>query len=153
MAIQRLNERERAALLIHFLALPMKDRSMRFGTGLAPVALAAYVDRIDFGQGAVFGVQDDGNILVGVVHVAFEDNLAEVGLSVLPNCRRRGFGTALFERAVAHARNSCISRLIMHFLWSNAPIMRIARRFRMNVVASAGDAMASLDLPARELVA
>jgi len=148
MAIQRLNERQRDALLIHFLALPVEDRSMRFGTGLAPSALASYVDRIDFGQGAVFGVQDDGGMLVGVAHVAFEADIAEVGLSVLPNHRRRGFGTALFARAVAHARNSRISRLIMHFLWSNAPIMRIARRFRMNVVASAGDATAKLDLPA-----
>ena len=153
MDIQRLNERQRAALLIHFLALPVKDRSMRFGTALAPSALAGYVDRIDFSRGAVFGVQDDGSMLVGVAHVAFEDDIAEVGLSVLPNHRRRGFGTALFARAVAHARHSCISRLIMHFLWSNAPIMRIARRFRMNVVASAGDATASLDLPAGELVA
>jgi GNAT superfamily N-acetyltransferase len=152
MDIQRLNERQRAALLIHFLALPVKDRSMRFGTALAPSALAGYVDRIDFCHGAVFGVQDDGSMLVGVAHVAFEDDIAEVGLSVLPNHRRRGFGTALFARAVAHARNSCISRLIMHFLWSNAPIMRIARRFRMNVVASAGDATAKLDLPAGERV-
>lgn len=153
MAIQRLNERQRDALLIHFLALPVEDRSMRFGTGLAPSALAAYVDRIDFGHGAVFGVQDDGGMLVGVAHVAFEADIAEVGLSVLPNHRRRGFGTALFARAVAHARNSRISRLIMHFLWSNAPIMRIARRFRMNVVASAGDATARLDLPAGESIA
>ena len=64
MDIQRLNERQRAALLIHFLALPVKDRSLRFGTALAPSALASYVDRIDFGHGPVFGVQDDGSILL-----------------------------------------------------------------------------------------
>jgi GNAT superfamily N-acetyltransferase len=151
MDIQQLTDGGRAAMLAHFLALTARDRSLRFGTALAPAALASYVDRIDFRHGAVFGARDGGNILVGVAHVAFEDDFAEVGLSVLPDYRRRGFGAALFERAIAHARNSRISRLIMHFLWSNVPIMRIARRFRMRVVATAGDARAHLDLPSSEL--
>jgi len=53
---ERMNERVRAALVAHFLALPMKDRCLRFGRSLAPEVIAAYVDRIDFGHDAVFGV-------------------------------------------------------------------------------------------------
>ena len=56
---------------------------------------------------------------------------------------------AMFERAMAHARTRSIPRLIMHFLWGNLPIMRIARRFRMHIVANAGEARAELDLPPR----
>jgi len=35
----------------------------------------------------------------------------------------------------------------MHFLWSNTPILRIARRFRMNMVGRAGEVDARLELP------
>ena len=147
MTIQRLNERVRATLTAHFLALPLRDRCLRFGTSLAPTAVASYVDRIDFDRDAVLGVHDDYGALVGAAHVAFEGELAELGLSVLPMYRRRGMGTALFKHALAHARNGRVAGLIMHFLRDNQPIMRIARRFRMNIVADACDARAHLDLP------
>jgi GNAT superfamily N-acetyltransferase len=151
VAIQRLSDGVRATLVAHFLALPMKDRCLRFGASLAPRVIAAYVDGIDFDRDAVFGVHDDRLALVGVAHVAFEDDLAEVGLSVLPVHRGRGVGAALFERAAAHARNRCIPRLFMHFLLGNAPIMRIAQRFRMDIVTGAGDADAHLELPPASL--
>jgi len=150
-AVERLNEGVRATIMAHFLALPMNDRRLRFGTALAPGAIAAYVDRIDFDHGGVFGVHDDRLDLVGVAHVAFEDDLAELGLSVLPAHRGRGVGGALFERAVAYARNRCIPRLFMHFLSENAPIVRIARRFHMHIVTRAGEADAHLNLPPASL--
>jgi len=146
IAIQRLDEGLRASVLAHFLALPLKDRSLRFGTALAESAVAAYVDRIDFHRDAVFGVHDDRRTLVGLAHVAVEGDLAELGLSVLPPHRRRGVASRLFERAMMHARSRRIPRLVMQFLWSNTPIMRIAQRFRMRIVANAGDANARLDL-------
>ena len=147
MTIQRLNERVRATLTAHFMALPMRDRCLRFGTSLAPTAIASYVDRIDFDRDAVLGIHDDRGALVGAAHLAFEGDLAELGLSVLPMHRRRGMGTALFRHAVEHARHGRVAGLIMHFLRDNQPIMRIARRFRMNIVADASDARAHLDLP------
>ena len=151
IAVRRLNEGVRATLVEHFLALPMRDRRLRFGTPLAPTGIAAYVDRIDFDRDAVFGVHDDRLSLVGVAHVALEKDVAEVGLSVLPAHRRRGLGGALFRRAMAYARNRCMPRLLMHFLSENAPIMRIARRFGMHIVARAGEADAHLRLPAASL--
>ena len=146
MAIERLNEGVRATLVAHFLGLSTNDRWLRFGTSPPPSVIAAYVARIDFGRDAVFGVQDSEQALVGVAHVAFEDDRAEVGLSVLPMHRGRGLGGALFERAVSHVRNRRVPQLIMHFLWGNAPIVRIARRFRMSIVGCAGDVAARLDL-------
>jgi len=147
MTIQLLNERVRATLTAHFLALPLRDRCLRFGTSLAPTAIASYVDRIDFDRDAVLGVHDDRGALVAAAHLAVEDDIAELGLSVLPTYRRRGMGTALFRHAMAHACNGRVASLIMHFLRDNQPIMRIARRFRMNIVADACDARAHLDLP------
>ena len=145
--IERLHEGLRPMLVAHFLGLPMKDRCLRFGRPLAPPAVAAYIEGIDFGRDAVFGIRDPDRVLVGAVHVAFEDNLAELGLSVLPAHRRRGIGSALFKRAAAHVRNRSIPRLLVHFVADNGPIMRMARRFGMHIVTSAGgDADAQLEL-------
>ena len=145
--VQRLTESARAALVTHFLALPTEDRRLRFGSSLSPESIVAYIDKIDFDRDAVFGVHDDRLALVGVAHVAFGDDLAELGLSVLPAHRGQGVGGALFERTAAHARNRSIPRLFMHCLEENAPIMRIARKFGMDVVTAIGDADAHLELP------
>ena len=150
-AIRRLNEAARATLMTHFLALPVRDRCLRFGTSLAPQVIAAYVAGIDFTRDAVFGLHDDRLMLVGLAHLACKDDLAEVGLSVLPAHRGRGVGSALFRRAVAHARFRCIPRLIMRFLSTNVPIMRIARRFGMSIVTAAGESSAHLELPLASL--
>jgi len=127
--------------------LPPEDRRLRFGSSLSSEGITAYVDGIDFHRDAVFAVHDDRLALVGVAHVAFGDGLAELGLSVLPAHRGHGVGGALFERAATHARNRFIPRLYMHCLEENAPIMRIARRFGMDIVTDAGDADAHLGLP------
>jgi GNAT superfamily N-acetyltransferase len=146
-AVQRLGDSARAALVAHFLALSAEDRRLRFGSSISPDGIAGYVDRIDFDRDAVFAVHDDDLTLVGVAHVAFEHSIAELGLSVLPGHRGQGVGGALFERAAVHARNRFIPRLFMHCLAENAPIMRMARRFGMDIVTDIGDADAHLELP------
>jgi GNAT superfamily N-acetyltransferase len=145
-AVQRLDEGIRTTLVAHFLALPMKDRGLRFGMSLAPSVIATYVDGIRFDRDAIFGVYDDRLVLVGAAHMAVEGGLAEVALSVLPAHRRGGVASAMFRRAVAHARNLRIRTLFMYFRWGNEPIMRIAQRFGMKVIASGGDAAAHLKL-------
>jgi GNAT superfamily N-acetyltransferase len=147
VVVQRLHEGSRARLADHFLALPLEDRRWRFGSALPPATVSAYVNAIDFDRDTVFAVHDDRLAVVGVAHVAIGDDLAELGLSVSPGRRRQGVGTALFERASEHARNRFISRLYMHCLKDNAPIMHIARKFHMDIVTSLGDADAHLKLP------
>ena len=147
IAVHRLDAGSRAALAAHFLALSAEDRRLRFGSSLASGRVCAYVDGIDFRHDVVFAVRGDCCAVVGVAHVALGDDDAELGLSVLPGHRGRGVGSALFERAASHARNHGTSRLFMHCLTENAPIMRIARRFGMNIVTNTGDADAYLELP------
>ncbi len=147
VVVQRLSEDLRPLLLAHFLSLPATDRRLRFGTALVPRMIAAYVERLDFGRDAVFGVLDDDLALAGVVHVALENQQAELGLSVLPAHRRRGVGGALFRRACEHARNRCISRLCMQYLSTNAAIMRMARSFDMDIVSFGVETAARLGLP------
>jgi GNAT superfamily N-acetyltransferase len=144
--VERLRDDMRASLVGHFLALPLKDRSLRFGMALAPTVIAAYVDRIDFERDLVFGVRDDRLAPVGVGHLAIEGDLAELALSVLPGNRRRGIGSEMFKRAVSEARGRRIPSLCMHCLSGNTPVMRIAQRFGMDLITSDGDAAAYLRL-------
>ena len=145
-AVSRLSESARPTLARHFLALPMRDRGLRFGVALAPTVIAAYVDQIDLDRDAVLGVHDSRNLLVGVAHVAVENEQAELALSVLPMYRRRGIGSALFKRALGHARGRGLTKFFMHFLSGNAPIMRIAQKFGMDIVAEGRNADAHLNL-------
>ena len=146
-AVQRLGDSARAAVLTHFLALPAEDRRLRFGASVSPSSIAAYVDGIDLDSSAIFAVHDDRLQLVGVAHVAFGNDMAELGLSVLPLHRGHGVGGAMFERAVAHARNRLAPKLFMYCLAENVPIMSMARRFGMDIIMHTGDADAHLELP------
>ncbi|MGH8755511.1 MAG: GNAT family N-acetyltransferase [Burkholderiales bacterium] len=147
---KQLSSISREALRRHFLALPPEDMRLRFGSALSEEALIAYIDKINFDNGAVFGVFDDNLKLTGVAHLALdpEHDTAELGVSVLPGHRSRGIGTALFKRAEAHARNHYIKILFMHCLTENQPMMHIAGKSGMWVVATgAGEADAYLELP------
>jgi GNAT superfamily N-acetyltransferase len=146
--VQRLTGNARAAYLAHLVALDSEDVRLRFGARLAPHAIAAYVDRIDFDVDTLFGVHGEGLVLVGAGHLAFGGEIAELGLSVLPSARRQGVGGALIARAYEFARNRATPRLYMHCLAENASMIRLAKRAGMDVVLDAGDADAHVALPA-----
>jgi RimJ/RimL family protein N-acetyltransferase len=142
--IQRLDERDRSAVRAHFVALPADDRRLRFGSALATATIVDYVAGIHFARDAVFGLYDANGSLIGVAHVALGDDDAELGISILPGHRRRGAGSALFLRAVAHARQCNVSRVYIHCLAENAAMMHLARRSGMKIVVALGDADAYL---------
>ena len=144
-AIERLHPEARAPLLAHFLALSNADRRLRFGRTMAPPVVADYVDGIDFARDTILGVRGHQAQLVGVAHLAFDSDPAEVGLSVLSGFRQRGIASALFGSAVARARRY-VHGIYMLFPAINEPILRIARRFGMAVRFSGGDAEARLDV-------
>ena len=145
--VQRLGASAREAYLEHLLKLGPEDAHLRFGTTLSPEGIHAYVGHIDFGNDAIFGVYGEDLSLVGAAHLAFGGDLAELGVSVLSDARRRGVGGALIARAAEHARNRSTPRLYMHCLAENASMIRLARRAGMDVVVEAGDADAHVELP------
>ncbi|HWN30005.1 MAG TPA: GNAT family N-acetyltransferase [Burkholderiales bacterium] len=148
---KQLSAISREALRRHFLALPPEDVRLRFGSGMSAEGINAYVHKMDFDRDAVFGVFDENLQLTGVAHLALdpEHNAAELGVSVLPGHRGQGIGTALFERAEAHARNHYIKILFMHCLTENQPMMHIASKSGMRVLAAgSGESDAHLELSA-----
>lgn len=144
--VHRLAEAARPKLQDHFLRLDANDVRLRFGAPLGPDAIAAYVEAIDFDTDAVFGVYEDELGLAAAAHVAFGPEGAELGVSVLPGYRGRGIGSALFARAVEHARNRFVTRMYMHCLSENAAMMHIARKSGMKICVDTGEAEAFLKL-------
>lgn len=138
---------DREALAVHLLSLSAADRRLRFGTVASDATIRDYVAHIDFDRDAVFGYFADDLSLGGAAHVAITEGVAELGVSVLEGYRRRGIGSAMFERAAGFARNHFIRTLFMHCLTENTAMMHIARKSGMKIVAGGGEADAHLELP------
>jgi GNAT superfamily N-acetyltransferase len=145
--VRELTPLDRPAYEQHLLALGPEDRRLRFGTPSADSSVRAYVARIAFERDALFGVFSDDLALVGAAHLARGDDHAELGVSVLPEFRARGFGGALLERAMLRSRNWGRPKLFMHCLRENATMMHLACKLGMHVATQAGEAEAWLDLP------
>lgn len=137
---------DRDALHRHFARLGADDLRMRFGRTPSPAWLRLYVDGIDFQRDAVLGVRE-GEQLTGVTHVALFDGAAELGLSVVPDRRRRGIAAAMFDRGVLHARNRGIVELFMHCLSENRAMRRVAHNAGMRILVEGGDTDAWIELP------
>ena len=145
--IKQLSPLSRAALIAHFLRLTSEDFRLRFGRSMTPDAMREYVAAIDFDRDAAFGAFDDDLRLAGVAHVGRTEDGAELGVSVVPDSRGKGIGSALFERAHGYARNQGLRQLFMHCLTENKAMMHIARKAGMNIVTEAGESDAHLELP------
>lgn len=139
---------ELGAYAVHLLALDAGDRRLRFGNAIDDAAIRSYVHRIDADRDAIFGVIDDDLELVGAAHMARGGRHAELGISVLAGHRRRGVGAALLQRAQLHARNWGVAEFFTHCLRENTPLMRLARRHGMQIVAEGGEADGFIALPA-----
>jgi RimJ/RimL family protein N-acetyltransferase len=148
VAVHRLNPRHRDDIARHLLLLPADDRRLRFGQHIRDEAVREYVGRIDFECDRVFGVHAPDLSLVGVAHLALDpaQKLAELGLSVDPSCRGKGYGFALLQRAVLHAANLGFRVLFMYCLAENRIMMHLARKAGLTLVVECGETDARLAL-------
>ena len=148
IAVQRLNPRHRSNITYQLLQLPAEDRRLRFGRHIRDEAIRAYVAGIDFERDRVFGIQGGALELTGVAHLALDrpHQTAELGLSVLPSERGRGYGFALLQRSVLYAANRGYGALFMYCLAENGIMIHLARKAGLSVVVEAGEADARLKL-------
>lgn len=148
IAVQRLNARHREDITRHLLQLPAEDRRLRFGHQIRDNAVCSYVERIDFSRDRVFGIQSAELELIGVAHLALDSRAqaAELGLSVHPSARGRGYGFALLQRSVLHAANLGYRALFMYCLAENGIMIHLARKAGLTVVTEAGETDACLTL-------
>jgi RimJ/RimL family protein N-acetyltransferase len=142
----------REEILQHLLQLNDEDRRLRFGTQTPDGVIVHYVEQLNFNKDNVFGVFDLNLRLIGMAHLAYlpeikaQARAAEFGVSVLPEGRSQGLGTALLQRSAVHARNTRIESLYVHCLANNKAMMHLAQKAKMRVEYAYGDADAYLKL-------
>ena len=150
--VRELHAGYRAEILNHLLQLNDEDRRLRFGTQTPDEVISHYVEHLDFNKDVVFGVFDLDLKLIGMAHLAYMPEIkgqaraAEFGVSVLPEGRGQGLGTALLQRSAVHSRNTRIETLYVHCLANNKAMMHLAQKAGMRVEYAYGDADAYLKL-------
>ena len=150
--VRELHAGYRAEILNHLLQLNDEDRRLRFGTQTPDEVISHYVEHLDFNKDNVFGVFDADLRLIGMAHLAYlpeikgQARAAEFGVSVLPEGRSQGLGTALLQRSAVHSRNTRIETLYVHCLANNKAMMHLAQKAGMRVEYAYGDADAYLKL-------
>jgi len=151
--VRELHAGHRVRILQHLLLLNEEDRRLRFGTQTPDEVIHRYVENLDFNRDTIFGSFDSQLNLIGLAHLAYlpktkgQPLAAEFGVSVLPNGRGQGIGTALLARASVHSRNTRIEVLFVHCLANNRAMMHLAQKAGMLVEYAHGDADAYLKLP------
>jgi RimJ/RimL family protein N-acetyltransferase len=153
--IRPLAARHRDRILDHLLALPARDRYLRFGFVATDAQVTQYVERLNFERDEVLGIFNRRLRLLATAHLAYlapepgeAEARAEFGVSVAPKARGRGYGSRLFDLAVLHARNRGVRVLVIHALSENTPMLRIAHNAGAQVVRDGSEAQALLKLPA-----
>ncbi len=151
--IRSLSAYHRDAVFAHLVAMPDRDRYLRFGYHATDEQIRHHVDSLDFGRDEIFGIFNRKLEIVALAHVAYPDRQlaathpAEFGVSVLPNLRGRGLGKRLFEHAMLHVRNRGLGTMYIHALSENAAMLHIASGAGATVEHSGGESDARLLLP------
>lgn len=150
VVIQKLSSLQRPDVLRHLQTLSAADRRLRFGSFMNDAALERYVSDIDFSHDKVFGIYGRDMHLVGIAHLALDrdHHCAELGLSVEPAQRGKGYGLALLNRGKLSAVNLGYTTLFMHCLSENEIMIHLARKAGLRLVTEQGEVDAHLKLDA-----
>lgn len=149
--IRTLTSRHRRRIAEHVIALPEHDRYLRFGYVATDEQVRKYVDGLNFKRDEIYGIFNRRLQLIAMAHLALASdpknpNCAEFGVSVSADARGKGLGTALFERAVLHARAEKVDMIFIHALSENDAMLKIARKAGAELESYGGEVEAHLRL-------
>lgn len=132
-------------ILRHLAELCADDLWLRFGSSMRQSALENYVNGIDFTSDRALGIYAPELKLVGFTHVSIEPvkRCAELGISVSPEYRRRGYAEVMLRQALLHAPHLDLDQVYVYFRTANLPMMRLARNAGFDVAVRGSEAVAS----------
>ena len=144
-AVSVLTRRQKPDILRHLAGLSADDLWLRFGSHMRRSALERYVDGIDLSSDKALGIYDAELKLVGFTHVGIEParRRAELGVSVSPEFRRRGYAEAMVRQALRHAAHLDLDQVYVYFRVANRPMMRLARKAGFAIGIHDSEAVAS----------
>lgn len=130
--IRRLRPSELRLFREHLLRLDHESRHDRFNSTISDEFVADYADRC-FATGAtVLGYVETGKVLAAAeLHEQpqFDEPTGEIAFSVERKLQRRGVGTELFRRLLAHALSLGYTQLSVTTHPQNEGMKALARKF------------------------
>lgn len=135
-------------ILRHLAELSADDLWLRFRSPMRQSALENYVNGIDFTSDRALGIYDSKVKLIGFTHVGIEPakRCAELGISVSPEYRRRGYAEAMLRQALLHAPHLDLDQVYVYFRTANLPMMELARKAGFDIAIRGSEAVASKQL-------
>jgi len=148
----RLFPEDRDKIIQHIFTLPSDDRYLRFGYSISDVQLWHYVEKSLSTQNTKnksdfwFGIIDLENDLVGTLHVAIYDDVAEFAFTTSVDHRGKKLGQLMFARGFQLATEFQVTQIYMACLSKNAPVRHIAKKFGLSVMTIGSDSEASVNI-------
>jgi putative acetyltransferase len=103
----------------------------------APVDAGAFAARVRamLADGTTFFVLDDGGRIVGTLglHPAHADGVVALGMSLLAEVRGQGWGKAMLQAAIDHARGAQMHKIELEVWPDNARAITMYERFGFEV--------------------
>lgn len=135
----------------HLLRLSKADRRARFMGGMSEDAVRQHVARIDWNQ-AILLVAFVGGELRGAVELRFDNDRAELAISIEDGWQNQGLGGVMVRRAMTMARNRGIRGIELHCMGDNHRMLRIAGRLSALVQFDCGDVRCDFRLPPADAI-
>jgi GNAT superfamily N-acetyltransferase len=132
----------------HLLRLDPETRRNRFAMAASDAFMERYAETSFALDAVLFGYVEGATLRAAAELRIIARREAEAAFSVEDVCRRRGIGSALFERLVITARNRRLRRLYMSCLAHNRPMQALARKFEADLVFESSDVLGIVDAPA-----
>jgi ribosomal protein S18 acetylase RimI-like enzyme len=147
-AIERITKQE---LHDHLVTMDEEGRRWRFGYAVSNEAIHIYTDNIS-DDDLIFGIRCSitSDTIVAAMHLAFDKNhkSAEMGISTLPESRRKGYAERLMRYSVDILRNRGISQLYSVCLPDNQPLLKLLQKLNItSVYSNEGDKEARIIIP------
>lgn len=157
-AVIQLNQNYSHLMKDHLLSLPIEDRRLRFYSAQSDVAVERYIENLNFDRDEFFGIfSKDLTKLVAFLHLAITKKdksmiQAEIGISVDPTYRKKGYAKKLMSRVM----NYCISRgidvIVMECLKENKTMQNLAKSLDMKVTTEENQYVATTSLEDSSLI-
>ncbi len=133
----------------HLLELDPESLVCRFGYPASKETIKRYVESIPETD-LLFGIKVSitSERVASAVHLAINGKTAELGISTLPEFKRRGYGERVLRYGVDLLRNRGVTQIYSICMPDNSPLMALIRKLNITTVTSSyGQKEAMISIP------
>lgn len=133
----------------HLLDLDPESMICRFGFPANKETIKHYVSTIHDSD-LLFGIKTSltSDRVATAVHLAITGKTAELGISTLPEFKRKGYGERVLRYGVDLLRNRGVNQIYSICMPDNSPLMGLIRKLNITTITSSpGQREATISIP------